>query len=81
MKSRAGGHGGLLAADVALVNFSCPIETSLLAFTFGAAEPLGPAHLNQVLPAGLLRRETPLKIDQTQVMVRLFRRLHAALVP
>ena len=81
MKGRASCHGSLLPTAVALVNFSLLIETGLFALTLGAAEPLGPAHLYQVLPAGLLGRKTPLKIDQTEVMIRLFRSFHALLVP
>ena len=81
MKGGAGGHGGLLAADVALENFSCLVKTGLLAFTLGATEPLGPAHLNQILPADLLGRKTPMKVDQTEVMIWLFLCIHRHLVP
>ena len=63
MESSAGGHRGLLAAAVALINLSHLVETGLLAFALRAAKPIRPAHLYQVLPAALLGWKTPLKVN------------------
>jgi hypothetical protein len=79
MKSSTGGDGGLLATGVALIDLSGCVEAGFFVFAFGASKPVGPAHLHQVLPAGLFSRKTALKVDQTEIMVWLFLCVHGHL--
>ena len=81
MKGRPGGHRRLLAAGIAFIVFSFLVEAGLFALTFRAAEPIGPPHLRQVFPTSVFIRESFLKIEQPEVVIRLFLCIQAYLIP
>ena len=75
VEHRASGSRDLLAAPITLKEFSALDKPHGLAAA-GARSPLRPANTYQFRPAGPLVRETLLEIQQTEVIVGLFRPLH-----
>src|SRR5664279_741296 len=63
LKHRARGHRNLIAA-VGALNTARLQRPALVCFTSRTKESIRPAEIEQVLPAGLLRAEAPLKLQK-----------------